>query len=61
MSHYRLEEERPGADIPREELDDEAGCLFPGRCAVAGLHTPASCFVPQYRPLEAERSQEIRA
>lgn len=45
MSHYREEEEALGADIPpeREELPDEIGCHYPGRCAARGLHLRSEC------------------
>lgn len=43
MSHYREEEDAVGADIPDDALEDEVGCHYPGRCAVAGPHLRSEC------------------
>lgn len=56
MSHYRDEEDALGADIPdeREELLDEVGCHYPGRCVVAGPHLRGECT--PYPPAQAGTS-----
>ncbi|MDP2317514.1 MAG: hypothetical protein Q8P41_31810 [Pseudomonadota bacterium] len=43
MSHYRHEEESLGYDIPEEQLEDEVGCYYPGRCCMPGYHLRGEC------------------